>query len=267
MVQTPAAQLTYAQGFQFYMESMPTENGANLTERSPNDVQFAAQEVSLEQMLEISTTDTCPYYNPYGIIGSYTTEFYMVQQDFANVYSDVAFACPTCDAVAQDQRPSRAFFNGTMWVPRNKFATEYWCNDISCFAYPYAFFDYMYTGLNSSNYFLPGGTNCPPGLLYMSKSANKEQDQTLLSLTYSNLLTNSMLDPWLRTYSIQGGYSQYGVLFFDAQSVSEAQAFWMVLFGMMLMNGFWPMAGKRCRCPFPLQLRCREFTELCLSFM
>jgi hypothetical protein len=219
--------------------------GAELTSDGPNDAQFAAQEETLVDIIDSAYADTCPYYAEATVVGSYSTPDWVSQQAYSDVYSDVAFACPTCTAVPNTgDSPSRVYFNGTLWMARYQDIPYGWCSDISCYAYPYGFINYKADWMNATARYLPDH-DCPVGVSSISKSPNWAQDQTLLSMTLTNLLTNSMLDPWLHTYSIQGGYSHYGALFFDAQLVSSAQAFWMVLIGMMLMNGFWPMAVWR----------------------
>jgi hypothetical protein len=112
--------------------------------------------------------------------------------------------------------------------------------------YPYAFLNYQDEDASNSSMLLEFSSTCPINIGYMSKSPNIEQSQTLLAMTYANLLSNSLLDPSLGSFPIQTGFSGYGGLFFNAQLVSSSQAFWMVLIGMMIMNGFWPMAGKLC---------------------
>ena len=237
-------QLWGVQDLNFNMRGQPTANGANETEFASNEVQFISQQETYLDLIASPDGDSCPYYDSKTLTGSYEYSSWQVMQNFSEVYSDTSFACPSCDAIANGQRPSRVYFNGTLWMQRNKGATEYWCSSISCYAYPYGFINYLSSDLLPSVNYLPSAS-CPSGVGYFSKSSSWEQDQTLLAMTYTNLLSNSLLDPWLHTYSVQGGYSHYGVLFFDAQFISESQAFWMVLIGMMLMNGFWPMAGMQ----------------------
>lgn len=226
------------------IRSVPTANQANASAHAANDVQFFSQQATLLNLAQSPTADTCPYFDAATLTGSYTSTMDNITQDFSEVYSDAAFACPSCQATPQGSSPARVYFNGTMWIPRYLKSSEVYCTSIQCFTYPYGFINYRADTLNATVEYLPSDT-CPSGVEYLTKSSLISQDETLQALTFSNLLTNSLLDPWLGTYSIQGGYSPYGVLDFDAQAISQAQAFWMVLIGMMLMNGFWPMAGEQ----------------------
>lgn len=242
LLETVDSNLDWINYLSFNIRGMPTANGANRTINAPNEVQFVAQQETLVDLLESPTADTCPMYNEDTLIGSSTTPNYEVLQQFGEIYSDGAFACPECTPTPQFSKPDKIFFNGTMWTPRYSGADSQYCNSMSCAAYPYAYVDYIDSGLYNKSQYLP--YPCPMGVNYYSKSATTEQDTTLQAMTYFNLLSNSLLDPFLTsTFAIQGGYTQYGELYFDAQTISEGQAFWMVLIGMMLMNGFWPMAG------------------------
>ena len=231
-------------GLQFSTRSPPSSNGADATTSGPNDAQFVAQQNTLTDLLDTATENSCPYYDATTLTGSYEDQSYdVLSVNFSMVYSDAAFACPQCVPMAPEQSPTRIYFDGALWVARTTLQSFDWCTTLSCFTYPYAFINYESSDFNSTNKLLPEAT-CPAGVGYFTKSPSSEQGQTLQALTYSNLLTNSLLDPWLRSDPVQGGFTSYGTLFFDAQLISEAQAFWMVLFGMMLMNGFWPMAGN-----------------------
>jgi hypothetical protein len=64
-------------------------------------------------------------------------------------------------------------------------------------------------------------------------------------MSYLNLLSNSVLQPTLQSFDIQGGISAYGDLNFDAQLISQNLANVLSVIGMMLLNGFWPLAVWR----------------------
>jgi hypothetical protein len=243
------------------LRSVPSNNAADATENAANDAQYAVQAAIRQDILYSSSDDTsgtCAYYNEDILLGSPSSTFNQVLQNFSEVFSDAAFSCTVCaPPTVVGQLSTQINFDGTMWVARSSKPNGlpysyssgdsfYSCTSIDCMTYPYAFLNYQDEDASNSSMLLEFSSTCPINIGYMSKSPNIEQSQTLLAMTYANLLSNSLLDPSLGSFPIQTGFSGYGGLFFNAQLVSSSQAFWMVLIGMMIMNGFWPMAGKLC---------------------
>jgi hypothetical protein len=91
------------------------------------------------------------------------------------------------------------------------------------------------------------GDSCPSGIEQMEANANYYvyQGSTMSSMTWLNLLTNSILEPNLAKYPVQAGFSYYGELNFDSAEVSQGVANILTVIAMFLMNGFWPMAVWR----------------------
>lgn len=125
---------------------------------------------------------------------------------------------------------------GTLWVTKNKDEN---CENSACLSYPYAFINYLADTVNETAYYL--GSNCPAGIQYFGLSFASGKDQTLLAMTSLNLLTNSIRDPELQTFSLQGGYSHFGYLYFDAVAVNQMQAVFLTLIGVILINLLWPI--------------------------
>jgi ABC-type multidrug transport system ATPase subunit len=243
-------------GFGFKIREPPSTVASSSSFDAPNTAQMATQTSAFNTLS--SSDSQCLYYVDANYdIGSTSTPDWRAQELFGATYCDVAIQCPTCVPNAVDINASynsviarTIDFNGTLWVGKNSDPTEYdsgylaTCMDISCFAYGYAFLNYQDTDISSGAQYLYDDS-CPTGYGYYSKSPLNEVDQTQVATTYVNLLTNSLKDPFLRNFTIQGAYSPYGVPIMNGYIISQTQSFFLIFFSMVIMNGFWPLAVWR----------------------
>lgn len=210
---------------------------ASGTEAGANDFQIANQN-NVQKSL-ISSEGTCPYDNSATPLKNYTYQQNL--QNFSSLFSDAALSCPSCVAQAATASGS-VFFNGTLWVSKSD---DNGCASFYCTIYPFAFLDFL-ASVNSTADFILSTFGCEQGLGAFRKDPSYEgKNQTILSMTYMNLLTNMLISPSLNTYEAQGSFSQYGYLDFNPNAISQFQAFLLTLFAMMLLNGFWPIAVWR----------------------
>jgi len=70
-------------------------------------------------------------------------------------------------------------------------------------------------------------------------------DPTLIAMTYSNLLANSILDPSVQTLAIQGAVSPFGALFFNFLLLTEFVSTFLTIFLVLLFNALWPLSVWR----------------------
>lgn len=129
------------------------------------------------------------------------------------------------------------YFNGTLWVANQSPNAARSPSP----QYPYAFIDVAAPYLSGS--LLGNAPNCPTNVDILTETATAGLlNQTLLAMQYLNLLTNSMYDPLLRSYPIQGGVSHYGYLNFDVTSMNESISFLITIFLVLMINGTWPLS-------------------------
>jgi hypothetical protein len=229
-------------GLYFSARSPPP--GLGQTTDAANNAMYSYQESVLS---DTQTTDypECSYYAPDTLTGG-NVDTKGVAQNYSDIMADVVFVCPDCVSLLPGQAPNESqsiYFNGDFWA--TSISTKS-CYEGSCKQYPYGYLNYRdrYTDKNTSYI----GEDCPVGIEVMEMNQDVYyygKDQTLISMTYMNLLSNLLLDPLLQEYSIQGGYSDYGDLNFDAAIISQSQANILTVIAMMLLNGFWPLAVWR----------------------
>jgi ABC-type multidrug transport system ATPase subunit len=90
------------------------------------------------------------------------------------------------------------------------------------------------------------GAECPPDVALMTLgSLAGPSDPTLIAMTYSNLLANSLLDPSVQTLAIQGAVSPFGALFFNFLLLTEFVSTFLTIFLVLLFNALWPLSVWR----------------------
>ena len=146
-------------------------------------------------------------------------------------FADVLYSCPSCKS------GQTSFFNGTIWVTG--------VDDFS--QYPYYFSNYKSTttlnGTCPANtaamtwYGLINNINNPSSTYRIAPLNN-----TIQSMTFINLLTNTIQDPTLKSYPIQAGVSIYRSLDFSKQSSTTFIAFLLTMLAVLMMNGLFPMS-------------------------
>jgi hypothetical protein len=209
----------------------------------PNEQMYATQERNYQGSLVNVLYPECvnEEYTEASLIGSSTTPWYQIQQNYSDAYADIVVTCVECP---QYEGQSVIYFNGSLWL---SLITKD-CNDgeQSCARYPYGYLNYIDSGTyDTFNYF--DNPDCPEGVEVMAMNSYTYwgKGQQLQAMTSLNYLTNLLVDPSLATYSIQGGYSPYGDLDFDATSVSQGESNILTVIAMFLLNGFWPLAVWR----------------------
>mmetsp|Transcript_32 Transcript_32/g.58 ORF Transcript_32/g.58 Transcript_32/m.58 type:complete len:1981 (-) Transcript_32:168-6110(-) len=227
----------------YFTSRSPPSSAAGTTD-APNDAMYSSQELVYENTLT-NGYPQCSYYAPDTVVGDYSTENSELAQSFSDVFADTVFSCPTCPVLNPGEMPSTPsiYFDGTFWL--SAVSTKS-CESPTCKKYPYGYINYKSDSVNSSNMYL--GEECPLGIEVMEMNQELyyyDHDQTMHAMTYLNLLSNVLLQPTLETYSMQGGYSEYGELSFDAVLISQAQSNILTVLAMMLLNGFWPLAVWR----------------------
>lgn len=239
---------TTGTGFGFRSRAPPPSVTSGGT-AAPNEVQYSSQEQANEALQDSSSP--CWYYiDPSFDIGSTSTPEWRAVELFGASYSDVAIQCPSCVSSAVDVNTTYASigsrtiaFNGTLWVGKNMNPTAVdsgytgICQDFACFPYGFGFLNVQDSTTDSNTQYLYSET-CPTGYGYYSKSPQIEAAQTQVAATFTNLLSNSLVDPLLRNYTIQGAYSPYGTLINNGYIISSTQSFFLIFFSMIIMNGF-----------------------------
>lgn len=181
----------------------------------------------------------------------------------ATMFADAIFECPTCtpfdlrstngtllptgststtlrNISAPALTPnSTAYFNGTLWLTKQSFS------------YPYAFIN-LATPPNDPNGASPSllsntidSSSCPANVEVLSLNSGTLQlppDPTTVAMTYLNLLSNTIIDPNLNTYGIQGAYSTFGLLQFNFVQVSGFISFILALITTIVFNVAWTLS-------------------------
>ena len=232
------------QGFGYSSRSFPP--GKSDSAMAPNDAMYSSQEVTLQDVVGNGYPE-CPSYAPETTVGSSSSSAYSAVESYSAIYGDATFWCPECtsrkpeDSVPDDYR---VFFNGTYWTTKTLGGYSS-CSQTKCALYPYSYINFMSSQLDSSFEYM--GSQCPSGIDQIEANSNyyRNQGSQLSSMTYLNLLSNLLVEPNLDRYPIQTGFSYYGELNFDAVGVSQQVSNILTVIGMLLMNGFWPMAVWR----------------------
>ena len=238
-------ELVDASSLNLYFSARSAPDDIANTAVGSNDAMYSFQENVYADTMT-SGYPECSYYAPDYLYGDTSTPVSTIAQEFSNVLADAVFACPDCVSLEPGVSPNESqpiFFNGSFWASSISTKT---CSQSSCKQYPYGYINYVSSDLNSNMSYL--GEGCPTGVDVMELNQDVyyyQQGQTLVSMTYLNLLTNLLLDPLLQTYSIQGGYSAYGDLDFSAILISQSQSNILTVLAMLLLNGFWPLAVWR----------------------
>jgi hypothetical protein len=168
------------------------------------------------------------------------TSWQEVRQNYSDVFADSVIYCETCNSTAERLNETEMYFDGTVWCAE----TVENCYDSACEVYPYGFLNFYLQGYTGQYSYL--GSGCPLGIDKVSMTSNNDwTPSTYRVMSYLNLLSNSVLNPTLQSFDIQGGVSPYGDLNFDAQLISQNLANILTVIGMMLLNGFWPLAVWR----------------------
>lgn len=240
--QTPTLQ--YApNGLYYFYRNIP--NSSSSSTNAPNINMYNSQKLTYEGTYLNVDYPECvnEEYTESTIVGSYSTPSSTIQQIYSNSYADIVYSCLECYG-KQKLNPERFYFNGTIWA--SHVSTSYSCYKQSCERYPYGYINFKSSSLLPSyNYF--NNDKCPDGLFYldMNSLSYYGKSQTTQVMTSLNHLTNTIKDPTLGNYSIQGGFSPYGDLNFDATGISQGQSNILVVIAMFLLNGFWPLAVWR----------------------
>lgn len=211
-------------------------------ESEVNAFVYSAQEFTYASTLSNGYSE-CGNYAPDTLVGTPTSSTTDANNAFSDVFADAAFICPQCDSYAPgDVPPDRSiFFNGSLWITD---VNKNYCYKQNCAKYPYGYINFVSNEISVNSSYL-GSDECPTGVGILTLNFNGGKEQTLVAMTYLNLLTNLLNDPNLQTYSIQGGYSRYGDLDFDTEEISQTLSNLLTVASMMLLNGFWPMAVWR----------------------
>lgn len=153
--------------------------------------------------------------------------------DFSSVFADAVFECRSSCAVGGFKSPSTSSaFDGTLWVARSGQGNS---------VYPYGFLNLASPEISGK--FL--GDFCPANVEMISLGPAYDAIQTLTSMQYLNLLTNTLYDPTLESYPIQGAVSEFGALFFNLTIFSEIFSLFLTIFAVLMMNGLWPLTVWR----------------------
>lgn len=219
---------------------------ANSSVNQPNAVIYETQEVNYQNSLlnQLYPECTNEEYTENSVIGTNKTSMTTIRQTYSESYADIIVACLECPQYYSDTSPDVIYFNGTLWLSR--VSGNNYCEAQSCQRYPYGYINYKSSYLSStSNYF--NNPDCPNGISYLDMNSYSYygKSQQLQVMSTINYLTNTLIDPALTNYSIQGGYSPYGELQFDATSVSQGESNILTVIAMFLLNGFWPLAVWR----------------------
>lgn len=234
-------QLTYT--------SRALPEGVTSSVNAPNEQIYSTQVTNYQNALLNSEYPECTNeeYTENSIIGSSETYWAIIQQNYSDLYADVIISCLECSEyynTSDDSLSSvqQIYFNGTLWLSR----VSNDCNKQSCKRYPYGYINFIDSDTsNSTNYF--NNPDCPNGVETMEMNSYYYwgKSQQIQAMTAVNYLTNTIVDPSLTNYSIQGGYSEYGELSFDATAVSQGESNILTVIAMFLLNGFWPLAVWR----------------------
>jgi hypothetical protein len=233
----------------YTIRALPTDlTSPSSSLNAPNEQIYANQISNYQSSLMNTEYPECTNeeYSEGSIIGSSETYWGIIQQNYSDLYADIIITCPTCSQyynLSTSAPPQQQiYFNGTLWLSR--VAND--CNKQSCRRYPYGFLNFIDSDTsNSTNYF--DNPACPEGLeiMEMNSYSYYGKSQQIQAMTTLNYLTNTLINPSLTNYSIQGGFSQYGELSFDATSISQGESNILTVIAMFLLNGFWPLAVWR----------------------
>ena len=230
-------------GLQYTARSIPEEGAAS--GGAPNSFMFSNQE-AVATAVDISqdiTNPRCYDYAGENLVLNATSSASALQ-NFSNLFADSVFYCENCKVTSEllnDSAPE-IFFDGTVWCSEGVHSE---CYEDSCEPYPFAFLNYFIEGDTNKDWEYLGDL-CPAGVRQFTKnSQNDYVSGTFRAMSYLNLLANSMLQPTLQSFDIQGGISPYGDLNFEAQLISQNLANVLSVIAMMLLNGFWPLAVWR----------------------
>jgi hypothetical protein len=228
-------------GLSYSSRALPTPPLSSVNE--PNERMYATQELNYQNSLLNVRYPECvnEEYTEASLIGSNTTYWYQIQQNYSALYADIIVTCPMCHLHTNSPV---IYFNGTLWLSR----VSKDCNDgdQSCANYPYGYLNYIDSSTyEDGNYF--NNPNCPNGIetMDMNSYTYYGKSQQIQAMTSLNYLTNLLIDPLLNNYTIQGGFTPYGDLDFDATSVSQGESNILTVIAMFLLNGFWPLAVWR----------------------
>ena len=155
-----------------------------------------------------------------------------IQNYFAQHFADASFDCPNCFQSLSTPWNHSIYFDGTLWVANT---------DINDSGYPYAFIDITPSITEAS----VSTKYCPQNIQKLSFGPIYTfTNRTRLVMQYLNILSNSLSDPTLTNYTIQGGTSPYGVLDYTLNFAQDV-AFILTIFVVVILNGFWPFTVWR----------------------
>jgi ABC-type multidrug transport system ATPase subunit len=228
-------------GLSYSSRALPNTTPPLSSANEPNERMYATQELNYQNSLLNVRYPDCvnEEYTEASLIGSNTTDISLIEQNFSAFYADLVVACPECHLHTNS---SVIYFNGTLWLTRVGQAGSNQ-NELH---YPYGYLNFMSSALyDDVNYF--SNPSCPQEVAVMDMNSydSYERSQQIQAMTSLNYLTNLLVDPLLNNYTIQGGFTPYGDLDFDATSVSQGESNILTVIAMFLLNGFWPLAVWR----------------------
>ena len=198
-----------------------------------------------------------PKYSPYIPVTS-------AERVLSEVFADAIFDCPQCSNTSSFSSSSGSgssgssnvmplptttlgtpinasvpssrtiFFNGTLWVADSR--------SLGTSHYPYILSNIAIAAQPMLQLLGPG---CPRNMQALTAGGITKISQEYAAQQYLNLLSNSIVDPSLRVYTVQGGVSSYGMLFFNLQAVSQFISFFLSIFTILLFNSLWPLSVWR----------------------
>ena len=191
-----------------------------------------------------------------------------VQAIFASKFADAIFECPTCTSlitlnnslIGKWSPPLNAtlsrspyfnksrYFDGTLWLPNQNYS------------YPYAFVN-LAVGVNKTlnspksasfgstfyGHFL-NGPNCPTNVAQINLQQGTfgtMPNSTLEAMTYINLLSNTLVDPSLSMYTVQGAVSTFGLLDFSLTTGNQFISFILTMITVIVFNVMWTLSVWR----------------------
>jgi len=181
-----------------------------------NDYITASQESAVEQIKVSPYYPTCTdfYVPPTGVTNESSAMEY-----FQDRFADAAFYCTSC------QPDASFYYRGDVWVTYDP-----------SMHYSYGYVDYP--AVNESL-----AWKCPDGYNQLSMRAWYDDGPTVTAAAYLELLSNEVLkDAGLEIVS---QFSPYESLRFPGDSDRAATAFLMVMIGMLILNGYWPLTVWR----------------------